>query len=185
MSGQKEFKILKQSTNYSCLAACLLSVLRHKYNITVTKSGEIELLFKGLTFSRSDFSLGHLVHVCEKFNKKVQFFVDSSYYLDYLKSIRLPKSLSLIKSKIDLKLIEKTINHLPIVYVDGFYFMKRREEKTHFPHFIVISDISRKRVTVHDPFYGEKRQIGKKRLMKAIGSLKNRLWIAPKLILIM
>jgi predicted double-glycine peptidase len=185
MREQKEFKILKQSTNQSCLAACLLSVLKHKYSITATKNEEMELLLKGLTFSQVDFSLGHLVHVCEKFNREVQLFVDSSYYFDYLKSIRLPKNLSLIKSKIDLKLIEETASCLPIVYVDGFYLMKNKEEKTHFPHFIVVSDFSDKRVTVHNPFYGDKKRIGKKRLMKAISSLKNRLWTAPKLILVL
>jgi predicted double-glycine peptidase len=181
---QQKFKILKQTTNQSCLAACLLSILKYKYGIPIDPEEERRILWNGLTRFIIDFSLGHLYYVCEKFNKEIELHVDSPYYFEYLKSLEFPEKLSIVNSKIDIKLINRLVSNLPIVYLDGFYLANSLIEKTHFPHFVIISRMSEKEVTLMDPFDGKEKIIDKKILMRAIRDLKNRLWIAPKLIII-
>ena len=52
----------------------------------------------------------------------------------------------------------------------------------HSPHYIIISKIENAKVTIYDPWNGEKIIVEIKDFLKSFNSLKNRLYYSPILI---
>ena len=146
---------------------------------------ELELLIFSLKYGRENIARGHLEKIVKDFNAKIKWYVGSKIFFDFVKKMKLPKQVSLIKEKIDLKLINKILKKPMILYLDRFYLWNKKwglYYKYHYPHFIIVNRKIGDFYEIIDPDDGKVKIIGKKILSKAIVSLRNHLWISPQII---
>lgn len=175
----------KQKHPETCLAKCLMIVLEKVKNKKVPARYELELLIFSLKYGRENIARGHLEKVVGDFNITVRWQVDSKIFFDFIKKMNLPKQISIIKEKVNLKSIDKHIENPAILYVDRFYLWDKESElyyKYHYPHFIIVNKKYGRFYEVIDPDDGKIKKIESKKLSMAILSLRNRLWISPQII---
>lgn len=170
-------KRLSQTTSETCLPISLIYLLL-KMKKKVKRSEELNILIKGIKFTKLDYSIGQLVYVAKKYKVRIKFYVEFKKFFEKLNKFRLPKNLELLNKKIDLNLLKELIKDGPlIVYVDDFYIRR----VIHYPHFVVLLDINES-VKFFDPWDGKIKKIDKKRFIKGIQSLRNKLKFSPKVI---
>jgi hypothetical protein len=166
-----------QSTNQGCLATVLIELLEQK-GVNVNHS-ELDILTSGLTFTKEDFTIGHLVELCKKYDIEIEQFTDSKWFCEQLTKLNLPENLKIIHQKINKQFIEK-IYKPNIVFLDAYYLYDFFGV-CHLPHFIILKSFNNI-VTIDDPWDGKTKTLSAGKFMKAISSLKNRLYLSPKLI---
>ncbi len=65
-----------------------------------------------------------------------------------------------------------------ILYLDMYTF----EKVYHYSHFVILSKIENNTATIHDPWSGQKLEVGTDKLIRSISYLRNMLKISPKVI---
>lgn len=170
-------QIQAQSTNQTCLAVCLIYLLQQK-GVTVSYKKELEILIKGLKFTKIDFAIGHLVHVSKKYHVNLKLYIDDYNFYKELLTFKYSPSVKIIHKKINRKFIYQLSDHFPIIiYIDDFYL-----EKIHAPHFIILETLGKEDAVILDPWDGKRKIISTKLLFKSIYSLKNHLKFSLKVI---
>lgn len=178
MKIKKIFHIKEQSTCETCLAICLIALIR-KSGLKVRDSEEVRILLEGIKFTKLDYSIGHLTYCCKKFSVNIEAYIEFFMFKEKLSKLNLPKNLKLISEKINKKFIQKMTQDSPvIVYINKFYL----EKIFHYPHFIIVISLDDKNAKIFDPWDGKYRNIPTPILIKSIASLRNKLRISPKLI---
>jgi len=167
----------------TCLAKCL-QILEYNLGKNVT-ANELDIFIFGLKYSRENFDLGQIIKVARDCKEKYDWIVDTKMYYDYVKKLKLGKNIKLTQAKINLKTIDSLLYKPLITYLDAYYLWERKcgvYYKYHWPHFVVVLRKVGNNYEIIDPTYGKTRLIDKKILTKSISSLKNRLWLSPKII---
>ena len=165
----------EQSTLETCLAVDLLNLVETE----ISQKKERQVLDYALDFSKENFTIGHLDFIARKFNVGLNFYVDNKPFFNFIKKFKFSNKINLIQEKINLKLINKLIKISPvIVYVDSYYLWK----VSHYPHFIIVIEKSKKGYKIFDPWDGKIKHINSAILSKAIISLRNLLKFCPQLI---
>ncbi len=175
----------KQKHPETCLAKCLMILLEKAKNQKIPDKYELELLIFSLKYERENIARGHLEKVVKDFKVNLSWYVDSKVFFDFVKKMRLPKQVSLIKEKINLKFIDKILEKPIILYIDRFLLWKKEwglYYKYHYPHFVIVNKRIGDFYEIIDPDDGKIKKIEAKKLSKAILSLKNHLWISPQAI---
>lgn len=178
MTNQKIFNIKEQSTCETCLAICLMALIR-KRGVKIRDSEEIKILLEGIKFTKLDYSIGHLVYCCKRFPINIEVYIEFPFFKKKLSKLNLPKNLTLMSQRIDKNFIQKMTQDLPvIIYVDKYYL----EKIFHYPHFIIVISLNDKKTLIFDPWDGKYRNIPTITLSKSLESLRKELKISPKLI---
>lgn len=171
-------KIYRQTTYETCLACCLLMLIRENYS----RAKEISIWENGwgvLDFGRRfNFMIAQVSYVAKNYRKGFKIYIEEkNYYRELVK--KKPYRIEIFNVKIDINLISKLIKeNILIVYVDNFYLRKRN----HSPHFILVIKQNKKSFLIGDPLRGRKIYVSKKVLIRAIRSLKNHLAFSPLVI---
>ncbi len=178
-----EIKIFEQRTCESCLAVCMMSLLKSQKEINLSKKEEYNILFEGLKFTKLDFSTGHLAYLAKKIPDVIfEQHIDFPVFYDVLKKLKLPENLKLHSTRINLKLLKELIKINPvIIYIDQYTL----DGIYHYSHFVILSCINNDVALIHDPWTGEEIKLKTKNLMRSISYVRNRLKISPKLIRIL
>ncbi len=165
----------EQTTFETCLAVDLLNLV----GVEISQKLEREVINYALDFSKDNFTIGHLDFIAEKFNARLDFYVDNKSFFNFIKKFKFSDKINLIQEKITLKLINKLIKISPvIVYVDSYYFWKI----SHYPHFIIVIKKSKNGYKIFDSWDGKIKYINSTTLSKSIISLRNLLKFCPQLI---
>ncbi len=175
----------KQKHPETCLAKCLMILLEKSKKIEIPDKYELELLIFSLKYERENIARGHLEKVVRDFDVKIDWFVDSKIFFDFVKKMKIPQEVSLINEKVNLKLIDKLLEKPLILYVDIFHLWEKEMGlyyKYHYPHFIIVNQKRGNFYEIIDPDDGKVKRIEQRRLSKAIISLRNHLWISPQII---
>lgn len=153
--------------------------LLRKDRMAVKNSEEMNILIKGLGFTKLDYSIGQLVHVCSKYGVGAEMYVDHPGFHKILSGLGHPKKLKLMREKIDKQFMQRMTRLSPVVlyldkyYLDGIY---------HYPHFVILIALNDNYSVIFDPWDGKERKIATKILIRSVQSLRNKLKISPKLI---
>lgn len=175
----KKLTLKPQSTIETCLSMCLMALLEHK-GIKVKKNEEINILVEGLKFTKIDYATGHLVYIGRNYKVKIAQYIDYPIFYQLLSKYKYPKSVSLINKKVDKRLVNKLKDQLPfIIYIDQYYLAG-----LHLPHFVILEKISSDKTTILDPWDGRRKVLSTITFFRAIQSLRNKLKISPKLIVL-
>ena len=132
LSDDKEYT---QRTCQTCLSCCLLKCS----NIDVTPKDEFATLEAALKYTRDDYTIGHLVHVSNKYDVYIDIytsFVPPIYHINKMDMIRINYIPLLAKDTEDyVKVLTKIIkNGLVIVKIDGHTLFG----KFHYPYYVVV-----------------------------------------------
>lgn len=169
-------KVYKQATHAGCLPVSLMIL----GNIKVTKNKEVEIIYKGVKKPRDNsYALSMLTSFVEVYKMPNTLYVDNLYYSKYLKKINKNKNIDVIHQEINLDFI-KELNEPFTIYVDDFIL----GEEAHSQHFIVVEKIENDIAIIIDPWTGERKEIKKAVLMKAVQSLQSQFLYCPLLITI-
>lgn len=118
-------------------------ILLEKYkNQKIPDKYELKLLIFSLKYERENIARGHLEKVVMDVNVKINWYADSKIFFCFVKKVKLPKQISLINEKINLKMIDWILEKLIILYIDRFYIWKKKSGlyyKYHYPHFIIVN----------------------------------------------
>jgi hypothetical protein len=145
-----------------------------------TKALEIKALTHSLHYSKDDYTAGNLDFVIKNFGVKITRIVHFKRYIEYLKSIKHPKT-ELKHERIDLKTIDKYLTKSPIIlYIDSFPLFKIG----HCPHFITVIEKIGTKYKIFDNWEGKLRTISSKTLMESVNLLKNHLRFCPQIIIV-
>lgn len=175
----------KQKHPETCLAKCLMILLEKAKKQKIPDKYELELLIFSLKYERENIARGHLEKVANDFNVKVNWYADSKIFFNFVKKMKLPKQISLINEKVNLKMINRILETPTILYIDRFYIWKKEwglYYKYHYPHFIIINKRIGDFYEIIDPYDGKIRKLEAEKLSKAIIGLRNHLWISPQII---
>ncbi|MDO8628448.1 MAG: hypothetical protein Q7R56_01705 [Nanoarchaeota archaeon] len=175
----------KQKHPETCLAKCLMILLEKVKNKKISDNYELELLIFSLKYERENIARGHLEKVVKDFKVNIDWYVDSKIFFYFVKKMKLPKKVSLINRKIDLKLIDQILEKPIILYLDRFHLWNKEfglYYKYHYPHFIIVNKRIGDFYEIIDPDNGKISKVESNKLSKAIISLKNHLWISPQII---
>lgn len=167
-------KVYKQKTYEGCLPISLMIL----GNIKATKNKELEIIYKGVKKPRDNsYSLNMLTAYVEIYNTPTILYVDNNYYSKYLKKVNKNKNINVIQQEINWDFIKKLSKPF-IVYIDDYIL----GAETHSQHFIIVEEIKNTSAIIIDPWTGERKEIKKSILMKAIRSLESRFFYCPLLI---
>ncbi len=175
----------KQKHPETCLAKCLMILLEKDKDRKIPSNYEIKLLIFSLKHGRENIARGHLEKIVKDFKVNIKWYVGSKIFFNFVKKMKLPKSVFLIKEKINLSLINNLLQKPMIIYLDRFYLWKKEcglYYKYHYPHYIIINKKLGNFYEIIDPDDGKIKKIEAEKLSKAIISLKNHLWISPQII---
>lgn len=173
--------ITAQSTIETCLSVCLMSLLQQK-GVKLAGSEELNIFIEGLKFTKFDYSTGHLVYVCSKYDVEIEQYTDFPLFHKFLSQYQYPPKLKLISQKIDHRLLIKLLKSSPIiVYVDQYYLSC----SIHISHFVILENLQPNFATVLDPWDGRRKKLATKLFLRSIQSLRNLLKISPKIIRIL
>ncbi|MBT4722752.1 hypothetical protein HN958_00215 [Candidatus Falkowbacteria bacterium] len=169
----------EQRYTQSCLPICLAMLC----GVKMSKTQEGEILLKGLDKKSVNYAYGMLSEFTNKYKKQLNVFVENNVYAKSLKTFfRSNEHVVIENEKCDLLSIEKHLEKGPmIIYVDA-KFLEYRSYVDHAPHFIVIESLEDRKVTIVDPWEGDRREIKFISLQKAINSLKTRFKYSPVMI---
>ncbi len=173
------FNVKEQTTCETCLPVCLIAILREQ-DIKVNDSEELKILIEGLKFTKDDYSTGQLVYVCKKYNVSIEQYIDYQIFHKILSKLKLPKNLILINRKIDEQFLKEMVKRSPIIYVDKYYL----DGIYHYSHFVILESLDNKNAIIFDPWDGKEKSIKTQILIRSIQSLRNKLKISPKAIII-
>lgn len=156
-----------------------MALLRKKC-IAVKNSEEMNILIKGIGFTKLDYSIGQLVYICNKYDVEAEMYLDySSFHKTLSELIGYPKNLKLICEKIDKRFMQRMTRLSPVVlYLDKYYL----DGICHYPHFVILIALNDNYSVIFDPWDGKERKIATKLLIRSVQSLRNKLKISPKLI---
>ncbi len=160
-------------------------LLEKSRNRKIADKYELELLTFSFKYERENIARGHLEKIIRDFKVNICWYVDSKIFFDFVKKMNLPKQVSLIKEKINLKFIDKILEKPAILYLDGFQLWNKKQGlyyRYHYPHFIIVNKKIGTFYEIIDSEDGKIKKIEAKRLSKAIISLRNHLWISPQVI---
>lgn len=169
-----------QHTYESCLAWSLL----YLSNKTPTLKKELEILNHSLTFSKKDFTIGHLEFMSKHF-KEIWLFTDSQFKYEHNLTKRLKKSKNIkIYNENILNFLQKylqigKIRHPLIIYTDAFAFWGYK----HYPHYVILLNKKNNNFLILDPWNGKTKSVSKQTILNGIKLLKNYLNISPRIIL--
>ncbi len=175
----------KQKHPETCLAKCLMIVLEQAGYKKIPSEYELELLIFSLKHERENIARGHLEKIVRNFRVKVSWYVDSKVFFDFVRKMNLPQKISLIKERINLKLIDTLLEKPLILYLDQVYLWNKKQGlyyKYHYPHFIIVNRKIAEGYEIIDPDDGKVKKVEARQLSKAITSLRNHLWISPQII---
>ena len=179
--------IKKQSTCETCLPICLMALLKDK-NIKVNNNEEINILIEGLKFTDLDYSTGQVVYTCKKYKIVAEQYIDNIFYYKILSKLKYPNNMKLINKKIDRNFLIEMINISPIIiYVDNYYLGRISTYphlKPHYPHFIILTKFNKRSCRYLDPITGKEEKMKTELLIRSIQSLRNKMKICPKVIII-
>mgnify|MGYP001575767460 CR=1 FL=1 len=175
----------KQKHPETCLAKCLLILLDKQKKIKTANNKELEILNFSLKYDRENIARGHLEKVVKDFKVKIEWYVDTKIFYDFIKKRQVSKEVRLHLQKINLKLIDELLQNPLVLYIDQFYLWKKEMGlyyKYHYPHFILLLSKKNNKYEIIDPNTGKNIWIDQKILSKAIIGLRNHLWFSPQLI---
>lgn len=175
----------RQKHPETCLAKCLMILLEKEKHQKIPDKYELDLLIFSLKYERENIARGHLEKIVKDFKVKIDWYVDSQIFFDFVKKMNLPKQISLTQEKIKLNFIDKILKKPIIIYIDRFYLWNQDwglYYKYHYPHFIIVNKKIDDFYEIIDPDDGKIRKIESKILSKAIISIRNHLWISPQVI---
>ncbi len=160
-------------------------LLEKARNQKISDKYELDLLIFSLKYGRENIARGHLEKVAKDFKIRINWYAGSQIFFDFVKKMGLPKQVSLIREKINLKFIDKIIEKPMIVYLDRFYLWNKKSGlyyKYHYPHFIIVNRRIGNFYEIIDPDDGKIKLVESKKLSKAVISLRNHLCISPQII---
>ncbi len=164
-----------QTTFETCLAVNLLQLTGEK----ISKEEELRLINHAMNFSKDNFTIGHLDYIAKNYNLELEFYVDNSWFFNFINKFRFSEKIKVFHKKIDLNLIDSQIEISPvIVYLDSFVLWKI----THAPHFIIVIQRIKDNYKIYDPWDGKIKEISKTSLSRGIINLRNLLKYCPQLI---
>jgi len=166
-------KVYEQETYEGCLPICLMILA----DIEATKNKELEIIYKAVKSRKESYTLIMLTTFVEIYNISSTLYVDNILYTKYLKTVNKNKNINVIHQEITWNFV-KNLNEPFTIYVDDFIL----GAETHSQHFIVTEVIKNNLIEIIDPWTGERKEITKDILMKAVRSLKNRFFYSPVLI---
>lgn len=177
----EDVEITEQKTCESCLAVCLMGLLRRE-GIEVDEGEEIKILMAGLTFTKKDYATGQLVYVCNKYGVDIESYVDYPSFHSVLTGIAAPPSLKTMQKAIEYDFMTKMMKESPaVVYMDMFYL----NGEYHYSHFVVLNSLNEQYARISDPWDGRIKDMDTKYFMKAVESVNLHLGISPRLIRIL
>ena len=168
----------KQKHPETCLAKCLMILLEKSRNQKISDKYELELLIYSLKYERENIARGHLEKVVKDFNVRINWYADSKIFFNFVKKMKLPKHVSLINEKINLRMIDRILEKPIILYIDRFCIWKKEwglYYKYHYPHFIIVNKRIGDFYEIIDPDDGKIKKVEPNKLSKAIISLRNHL----------
>jgi len=173
-------EIFEQKTCESCLAVCLMTLLKSEKSIMLEKDEEYRILFEGLKFTKQDFSTGHLDYLAKKFPEiTFEQYIDYEVFHKILSKLILPNNVKLYSQKINLKFLKEMVAQGPVItYID----MYTLDGIYHYSHFIILTKIDDENAVIHDPWTGKRIELKTKALTRSISYVRNMLKISPKLI---
>jgi hypothetical protein len=130
----------KQKHPETCLAKCLMILLEKEKHKTIPDKYELDLLIFSLKYERENIARGHLEKIIKDFKVKIDWYVDSQIFFDFVKNMNIPKQILLTQEKINLKFIDKILEKPIILYIDRFHLWNKEwglYYKYHYPHFII------------------------------------------------
>lgn len=175
----------KQKHPETCLAKCLMILLEKAKNKKIPDKYELELLVFSLKYGRENIARGHLEKIVKDFKVKINWYVDSKIFFDFVKKMNLPKQISLKQEKIKLNFIDKILEKPIILYLNRIHLWSKKYGlyyRYHYPHFIIVNKKIGDFYEIIDPDDGKIRKLESKNLSKAIISLRNHLWMSPQII---
>lgn len=176
-----QIKPYKQTLTHSCLVASFLMILEAEKNQKFTKKDEQELTLKGSQRTYSFYMTGIATEIAKKYNTKITFLADNKFFTNILKNSLENKNISVRHQKITLDLICKLLEkNVLICHID----IHGLGDYSHSSHFIVIEKVKGNFFTIIDPWSGDKKNISKKTLLKAILELKNNVKMCPLLFVV-
>lgn len=169
--------MLRQSHPEGCLPTCI------SYILNIENSSEIEKTTFLTSFNNKiaffDYSLFVMNFLSKKLNFNATISVQSKYN-DYIQKLRKEAEKGICITKERILPIKNFKSYAPfIVYIDGKIL---EISQHHYPHFVVVDKILTNKIKIFDPWKGELKFFGIKKVEKAVNSLMNRLWCAGKLI---
>ena len=169
---------MKQSTCETCLPTCLIFLLRN-LGIKIGKSEEMNILIKGLKFTRIDYAIGQLVYIVRRYKVNATLYVEFREFFNQLRKLPIPPKLTLINKKVDVSLLKKLLKAgYAIVYLDQFFI----GYAYHYPHFVALLEFKNSSAKIFDPWDGKEKKVTKSEISKGIQSLGNKWKISPKAI---
>lgn len=174
--------VFEQTTILTCLPACLITLLREQKGLDVPDSEEMEILVNGIRFTKMDYATGQLAYISNKYNVKIEHFVEFQGFCRKLSGLKIPRSHTIICKKIDRRFLSDICRYSPvIVYLDDFYL----HGIVHIPHFVILESMNEERAVIHDPWDGKRKEISVPNLMQAVGKLRNLLKYSPVVVRIL
>ncbi len=184
LQASVKLKPMKQAHIESCLASCLFYLLDYHKGIKTSKKDEVNLLVKGSDYYKPDFSIGHLIHISQKYDMTAELFMNYKPYVNLLLKENFPRSLQVKHAKIDEKFIRKITGISPIIlYLDKFHLIDKDDmvNRYHYPHFVIVKSFDKK-VSLLDPWDGREKELIASKFMESVRSLQKRIWLSPRAI---
>lgn len=169
-----------QHTYESCLAWSLLHLADKK----PTFKSEVEIVNQSLSFSKKDFTIGHLEAISAHF-REIFLFIDKDFKYENNISTRLKQSQNIkIRNGNVLKFLQAyldigKIRHPLIIYVDSYAL----HNQIHYPHYIILLKKQGNEFSILDPWNGKTRFVSQQTILNGVKLLKHHLGFAPRVIL--
>lgn len=168
---------IRQSTNQSCLPACLLMLFYIGKNHQITEKEDQNLIIEGLLQFRDYYPLGILEAFVSRYKIPVEVLVDNIYFTKVLKSWVFSKSINIKNSPIRQNISHKLKSAFGpfIVFIDGFYLCRG----PHTPHFVIVEKVLNQKIVIIDPWFGKRFYWSIEKLQESIASLKTHIRFCP------
>ncbi len=176
-----QIKPYKQSLTHSCLVASFLMILEDDKDKTFTKEKEQQLVLKGSQRTYPFYVVGITAEIAKEYKTKIQVFADNKFFTNVLKESFKDKNITVSHEKITTTLICKLLEKNSLIcHIDNHGL----GDYSHSSHFIVIEKVKGSLFTIIDPWIGERKNISKKTLEKAILELKHNVKMCPLLFIV-
>ena len=88
------------------MPTCLIFLLKN-LGIKIGKSEEMNILIKGLKFTRIDYAIGQLVYIVRRYKVNATLYIEFREFFNQLRKLPIPSKLTLINKKVDVSLLKK------------------------------------------------------------------------------
>ncbi len=170
----------RQSLTHSCLAACLLMLLKAQKGIDFDEGIEEELSLKGSRRIHPFYVVGIPAECAKKFNVRIRIIADNAYFAGVLKkAFRGRKSIVIEHRKITPAYTRASLKNQPVIcHIDDHIL----GDYSHASHFVVLEKaLPNKRVSLIDPWTGKRKRLSFSKLEESVHSLKTHIKMCPLL----